>query len=250
MTIRRETLTPEQIIAREYADARLLPKYEKVGLWPSEAALVRRFFPPGSSVLDLGCGAGRTTLALDALGYRVVGVDLSPEMIAAARRQAERAGVARVEWRIMDASRLEFPDASFDHALFAYNGYESVMKAADRERVWAEARRVLRPGGVFILAARSGLAFGPRWAGWAWSVAREALKPLGIGNPHLGIGDNYRKGLLTHYITPFAVFRTMRRHGFRLEYYNSERNTAAGRPATVFTHFSRSTSLFYVGRKT
>ncbi len=240
--------TADDLIAREYADPGQMWKYLRVGLWPSEEALVRRFLGAGSSVLDIGCGAGRTTIALRRMGYRVLGVDLMPNMVEAARAQAAAAG-ADVEFRVMNAVRLDLPDRSFDHALFLYNGYESIMRHADRQSALAEARRVIRPGGRFILAARSGLAFGIPWVGWAWSVLREPLKPLGLVNRAFGVGDRYRYGALAHYITPFYVFRGLRRQGFALEYYNSERNIDRGRRPGPLTHFSNSTSMFYVGRR-
>src|SRR5436309_16071297 len=64
------------------------------GLWPSEAVVIRMYFQPGSRVLDVGCGTGRTTIRLYQQGYDVAGVDITPPMIAAARRIASRQGLA------------------------------------------------------------------------------------------------------------------------------------------------------------
>lgn len=104
---------------------------------------LQRFpIPPGSRVLDVGCGTGRTACYLAGLGYEVTGVDLRPEMLAKARRRAEQEGrtVTFVEG---DICALPFEPASFDIVLA-----ESVTNFADIERAVAEYSRVLAPGGV------------------------------------------------------------------------------------------------------
>ena len=75
--------------ARDYIDA-----VTTVGLWESERTLMDRYAPRNGAVLDLGCGAGRTTFGVYEAGYRgVTGLDLSNTMIAAARRTAEERGL-------------------------------------------------------------------------------------------------------------------------------------------------------------
>jgi SAM-dependent methyltransferase len=91
-----------------------------VGLWRSERLLIRRWVSRTCRVLDLGCGAGRTTIGLARLGYsRIEGVDLSPRLIAAARTLAAAAGLA-LPFTVADALDLPFPDESFDAALFSF----------------------------------------------------------------------------------------------------------------------------------
>ena len=65
--------------------------------------------PPGTRTLDLGCGEGRLSRDLKALGHDVTGIDLSPTMIAAAR-----AADPELEFHVADATELPFEDASFD----------------------------------------------------------------------------------------------------------------------------------------
>jgi SAM-dependent methyltransferase len=93
---------------------------------------------PGEHILDLGCGDGALTEYLAALGACVVGVDASPEQIAAARGRG-------VDARLMDGASLDLPplfDAVFSNAALHW------MRRADAviEGVW----RVLKPGGRFI----------------------------------------------------------------------------------------------------
>src|SRR2546429_7607847 len=94
---------------------------------------------PGSTVLDLGCGAGMLAL-LKRKEVTLTGVDLSAECSLAARRNGYDASFTA------KLSRLPFPDASFDYVVsldvLGHVGFE------EKDQVLAEIKRVLRPGGV------------------------------------------------------------------------------------------------------
>ncbi|MDE2583197.1 MAG: class I SAM-dependent methyltransferase [Rhodospirillales bacterium] len=111
---------------------------------------------PGELVLDIGCGIGGPArwIAVRA-GCHVTGVDLTPEFCAAATALTAACGLDR-QVRILEGSAtdLPLPDAAFDRA-YSQN---VVMNVADKARFYAEARRVLRAGGVLAL---SNLAAGP-----------------------------------------------------------------------------------------
>jgi ubiquinone/menaquinone biosynthesis C-methylase UbiE len=120
---------------------------------PAEAALVSAFFPPPPSrVLDIGCGAGRSTIALAELGYSVVAIDLSRALLKIARDR-----YPALDFRAMDATNLLFDDASFDAALFSYNGIDVIYPVAGRLACMAEAYRVLRPRGTFVLSTHNAI---------------------------------------------------------------------------------------------
>lgn len=105
--------------------------------------------PPGSRVLDLGCGAGLDTLvAAERTGPtgEVVGVDFSRAMLARAR--AATAGVEQVRFVEASAHRLPLDQASVDVALV--NGLFNLNP--HRGAIFAELARVLRPGGVVFVA--------------------------------------------------------------------------------------------------
>ncbi len=57
-----------------------LESYRRVGLWGPEKKLIKQFFPQKGDILDIGCGAGRTTIPIKQLGHNVCGIDLSPGM--------------------------------------------------------------------------------------------------------------------------------------------------------------------------
>ena len=154
----------------------------ETGLRPLEAELVTEFFPsPPARVLDIGCGAGRTTIGLSELGYDVLGIDLSSALLDVARRRFPAIAFAE-----MDATRLELPATSFDAAIFSFNGIDCIYPAAARRTCLAEVWRILQPGGVFILSSHnligaifSGGFFYPRgyWHALQF-LARQVANPL------------------------------------------------------------------------
>ena len=100
-------------------------------------------------VLETAAGTGVVTRAMARLlppGTAIVATDLNPPMLD----RAAAIGAARqVQWRQADAMSLPFPDASFDAVVCQFG----VMFFPDRAHGYAEARRVLRPGGVFLFNA-------------------------------------------------------------------------------------------------
>ena len=106
---------------------------------------IRQVIPPTSRVVDVGGGDGVHARWLVADGHEVVLVDLVPEHV-------ERARGSGLSVQVGDARSLPFTDSSFDVALLLGPLYH-LRDAGDRSRALSEAKRVLRPGGLFIGAA-------------------------------------------------------------------------------------------------
>ncbi len=105
----------------------------------------------GDVVLDLGSGAGFDSfLAARKVGKtgKVIGVDMTPEMIAKARANAKAGGYDNVEFMLGDIEALPLPDNSIDAAISNC----VINLVPDKEKVFRELYRVLRPGGWFMVS--------------------------------------------------------------------------------------------------
>jgi ubiquinone/menaquinone biosynthesis C-methylase UbiE len=143
--------------------------------------------PGDAQVLDLGTGTGLVALAVaQLLGPRgqVVGVDLSADMLAMARRKADQLGVPRVSFQQGDAEQLDFPDASFDVVLCA----SALFFIPNMLAVTKECRRVLRPGGVFAFSSFGSAFLQPLNEQWNSHLARYGIQPPRM--QHLRLPDS------------------------------------------------------------
>lgn len=101
---------------------------------------------PGQTVLDLGAGAGFDAfLAARVVGPegKVIGVDMTPEMVAKARANAKKAGRTNIEFRLGEIEALPVADATVDVVISNC----VINLCPDKRPVYREAFRVLRPGG-------------------------------------------------------------------------------------------------------
>jgi demethylmenaquinone methyltransferase/2-methoxy-6-polyprenyl-1,4-benzoquinol methylase len=153
--------------------APLGPTYDRVGATLSlgQDPRGRRFLvsrlPRGGHVLDVATGTGLVAAELLRQGFKVTGVDLSPEMLAVAHR---RFGDA-VELINASAEALPFDSASFDHLTAAY----PLRYVADPGATLAELARVVRPGGV-VASLEFGVPHGP--ARPLWDLYVRTVLPL------------------------------------------------------------------------
>jgi SAM-dependent methyltransferase len=116
-----------------------------------EELLFDTYLRPGSEILDLGVGGGRTTPYLSRNASRYVGVDYSEEMIRVCRSK-----FSHLQFEVADACDLSnFADMSFDTVVFSFNGLDYLVPDEKRYRCLQECYRVLRKQGVFIFSTHN-----------------------------------------------------------------------------------------------
>lgn len=120
---------------------------------PPEIIATVAGLPPGRA-LDLGTGYGRAARYLARAGWQVDAVDFVAEALAEAHRRAAADGVT-VAWHHADVSRLDFLDGPFDLVIDV--GCAHALDAEQLQRYHAHLRRLLRPGGRYVLFARTGV---------------------------------------------------------------------------------------------
>jgi MPBQ/MSBQ methyltransferase len=120
------------------------------GFLPATIDVIARLsLDPGSELLDIGCGVGGPARAAAATtGAYVVGVDLSPDFVAAARELTRLVALDElVAFETCTARQLPFEDDRFDAAMMIHVG----MNLADKSSVFAEVARTTRQGGRFVI---------------------------------------------------------------------------------------------------
>lgn len=153
-------------------------------LTPVRDWLIRELAPrPGDTVLELSAGAGDTGFGAAAtVGERgrLISTDFSPDMVDVARRRGAELGLRNVDFRVIDAERIELETDSVDGVL-CQSGY---MLMADSAVALAETRRVLRPGGRLTLSVWGAPEHNP-WAsiGGRILVERGHMPPPEPGAP-------------------------------------------------------------------
>jgi ubiquinone/menaquinone biosynthesis C-methylase UbiE len=140
---------------------------------------------PGARVADLGCGSGVFTNLLHGLGFKPVGLDISPKLIALGRQK-----YPDVEFLEGDVEHLPFPSSSLDGVLLS----GLVHHFPDPSRCAAEVFRVLKTGGAFV-------AFDPNRMNPFMYLYRDRSSPF---YSPVGVTENERP-VLAHQIA--AIFR-------------------------------------------
>jgi SAM-dependent methyltransferase len=137
---------------RAYESAEAISAFSSYSfLFPAEEYLFDKYVLEGTSVLDLGVGAGRTTPALAIKAKRYVGLDYVQGMIDVCISK-----FPNFEFICADAAELSvFDDASFDIVIFSFNGLDVFPTLERRSECLREIRRVLSAKGLFIFSSHN-----------------------------------------------------------------------------------------------
>lgn len=166
--------------------------------------------PPPARVIEFGCGTGWLSFALGQRGYSVLGVDISPDAVAAARGARDARGLAQVDFQTADYETFDAGGA-FDAAVF----HDALHHAEDEAAALASAFRALRPGGCVV-------AIEPGEGHHATSTSRHAVAEYGVHEkdmppPHivaLARAAGFRRHLVLPH--PHDLNRTLYRRSYHL----------------------------------
>jgi SAM-dependent methyltransferase len=156
----------------------------------------------GKDLLELGCGGGQWSIALEEIGVRSVGLDLSREQLRHARKSS-----ATVPLLLSDAERLPFADAAFD-AVYCDHG---ALNFCDPARVLPEVARVLRPGGFLAFCVVTPLLY------LTWNLEKGTQsRRLHHSYDDLGLID-FDDGTVDWVLPAADWIRVLRSSGFEIE---------------------------------
>lgn len=216
----------EQIQARDvkgyYRDPEVVEHYSdashRVGLWLSEKKVFTSLFQPEQAVLELGCGAGRISLGLYALGYRhLLATDFSHEMVVRGREIAESLRY-ELTFRVADATRLSFEENCWEGVIFGFNGLMQIPWRAQRKLAMEEIFRVLKPGACFVFTThdRNIQRHKVFWKREAelWRKGKQNPRLLEYGDM---LDDRVTPNLYIHIPDTEEIRRDLKEAGFKVE---------------------------------
>jgi len=243
-----------KILIRQYSQKQALENYTKFNLWQSEKIIIKKYFSKKDKILDIGCGAGRTTIALRKLGYnKIIGMDLVPAFIRKARQNTQKFNL-KIDFQIQDVTSLKFPDNFFETIFFSFNGLEMIPLEKNRILALKEIYRVLKPRGKLIFSTYSRLKIGRRGIKWLFRFFKFAfLKIFKIKQKEMEFGDTflhgsgYRKNLYLHISNPLRIINNLKKIGYKIIEINSQKNIEQNKRFNFLALTHR--RIFYVVEK-
>jgi ubiquinone/menaquinone biosynthesis C-methylase UbiE len=182
-----------------------------------EQVLARHFTPPGV-VIDLGCGTARALVPLTRRGFEGIAVDLSERMLQIVREKAASEGlpIECVQANLVELDAV--PDDAADYAMCLFSTLGMIHGRGNRRRALRHARRILKPGGVFVIHAHN-FWFNLFDPGGPWWVLGSLLRSTFRADvergdkyfPYRGVPNMY-----LHVFTCRELKQDLKRTGFRV----------------------------------
>ncbi len=137
-----------------YEEKSIVDYYDKItkeyGIFNSERIIISKYIDHHSKILDVGCGAGRTTIALYEMGYKdIVGLDISEAMIERARIYSKE---YEIDFIVGDAREIKKLNDKFDFVFFSFNGLMLIYGYNNRVAILESFKESLNDGGYIIFS--------------------------------------------------------------------------------------------------
>ena len=199
----------QQVNIEAYRTDEAIEKYSQYSLFPNERYLFEKYFSKDNLILDLACGAGRTTLRLTELGYRVKGTDLSDKLIEIAKKR-----FPLIDFKVGNYCDIKENNSSIDNILISHNGLDYAYPESQRIKALLECSRVIKKGGFLIISGHNikSLYFSPYYF--------KERKLWFIGNLfHAFQRKAYLNdlGMWTFYCSPEYCYKQVENCGFELK---------------------------------
>jgi ubiquinone/menaquinone biosynthesis C-methylase UbiE len=177
-------------------------------LYPNEKHLFIKYYAQGTSILDLACGGGRTTVRLYEMGYKVKGVDLSDVLISAAHKR-----FPYITFEEGNYTDIKEEDSSYDNILISHNSLDYAFPEEDREKAISECARVIRKGGTLVMSSHNikSLYFSPfYWKRHKWFLIKNICNGFGFYDKKYILALK----MYTFFATPEYIIKQIEKHGF------------------------------------
>lgn len=153
-------------------------EYHRQAIPALDKALLRHL-PKKARILDLCCGDGRITHKLSRMGYSMLGIDGSEQMLTYAQRRSPK-----VRFLLKDARKFELPE-EFDGAISTFDSLNHIMDSLELDSVFANVFACLKPGGRFVFDLNREQAYRDFWARHSNSVLAKVVSIVnGSYNEH------------------------------------------------------------------
>jgi SAM-dependent methyltransferase len=244
------------LVLSGYMKSSVVDRYTKsISLWPEEEYIFEKYFKAVGSVLDIGCGAGRTSFYVASLDNTVTAIDISPKLIDAAldRQKKEK---STVTFKVEDVCVMQYAEGKFDGVFFSYNGIESVPRLGGKTALLKNIHAVLTSDGYFFFTAHN-----PYTIDYLWRTLYVRAKIYVANIFHVSIREVESRERYygswrpeTPYLdihTKSEWERMLHDTGFTVEYCNSKSGIRGKRPFTFpLDYISGTNCFFFVCKKT